>query len=173
MTEKTLGYHLTLVQPKMQPSVQQMIVTGLKKVGRLCHPFPGNPGTRALLEHTAAFASLRPLRRRQGQMLLFTPKPSSLFAIVVQVVQVEHANQKSSLPTGTRFQNLLQPASGESVKVSYLHCAANCLAAPLRSGRRFRHCTSKHRTWLCLGPVGKSALSSSVRSFQPLSPNTN
>lgn len=157
----------------MQRYVQQ-IVTGLKKVKRLCRSFPGNPGARALLEHTPAFASLKPLRRRQGQRPLLMPKPSSLFAITVQVVgMVEHANQKSSLPTGSCFQNLLQPVSGEFVKVSSPHCAANCLTALLRSGRRFRHCTSKHRTGLYLGPVGKSALSSSVHSFQPLSPTTN
>lgn len=132
------------------------------------------PGSMGLARAHTSLCFSQASERRQGQRPLLTPKPSSLFAITVQVVgMVKHANQKSSLPTGSCFQNLLQPASGEFVKVSYPHCAANCLTALLRSGRRFRHCTSKHRTGLYLGPVGKSALSSSVHSFQPLSPITN
>lgn len=132
------------------------------------------PGSMGLARAHTSLCFSQASERRQGQRPLLTPKPSSLFAITVQVVgMVELANQKSSLPTGSCFQNLLQPASGEFVKVSYPHCAANCLTALLRSGRRFRHCTSKHRTGLYLGPVGKSALSSSVHSFQPLSPITN
>lgn len=132
------------------------------------------PGSTGLARAHTSLCFSQASERRQGQRPLLTPKPSSLFAITVQVVgMVELANQKSSLPTGSCFQNLLQPASGEFVKVSYPHCAANCLTALLRSGRRFRHCTSKHRTGLYLGPMGKSALSSSVHSFQPLSPITN
>lgn len=132
------------------------------------------PGSMGLARAHTSLCFSQASERSQGQRPLLTPKPSSLFAITVQVVgMVKHANQKSSLPTGSCFQNLLQPASGEFVKVSYPHCAANCLTALLRSGRRFRHCTSKHRTGLYLGPVGKSALSSSVHSFQPLSPITN
>lgn len=96
-----------------------------------------------------AFTSLKTLKKRRGQMPPPTPKLPSLFAIMVQMEgMVGHEKYKIKPAAGTHFQNLLQPVCDEFVKMGYIHWAANCLTAPLRSGRMFRHCTSKHRTLL-------------------------